>query len=226
MIPAPSYNQIDKILNEESFRLGGGIVPGVPRKTRTVGFILFDQSFNRDSIEDFVGNLDMINIHSGTHIHFFLCGVSKYGSNGGGARELGKLNGVVLYHNAEAAHSFVEAFEHNIPGWNYDLGFELVLVDVIENDLHKELDFNSSVFFKIEELIKVGVIDRPSDLFAKIVKFTRQGKFKNAAAFRDELRSLFGINWLKGLIFAMFPESVGRLARTEAALGGSASLPK
>ena len=226
MIPAPSYDQIDRILNEESFRLGNGFAEGVPYKTRTVGFILFDQSFGRASITDVVGNLDMLNIHSGTNIHFFLCGVSKFGPNDGGARELGELEGVTLYHNAEAAYSFARAFEREIPGWSYDLGFELVLVDVLEDGGRKKLDFRSAVFFKVEELIKVGIIERPSDLLGKLVKFSREGKFDNAAAFRDELRRIFGINWLKGLILAMFPKSVGKLARTQAALGGGASLPE
>jgi hypothetical protein len=57
MIPAPSYDQIDRILNEESFQLGHGFAEGVPRKTRTVGFILFGQDFGRNSIRDLVGNL-------------------------------------------------------------------------------------------------------------------------------------------------------------------------
>lgn len=226
MIPAPSYDQIDKILNKESFRLGHGFALGVPSKTKTVGFILFDQSFGRNSIKDLVENLDILDIHSGVDIHFFLCGVSKYGPNDSGAREIGELNGVTLYHNAQAAYSFVKAFEREIPGWNYDLGFELVLVDVLEKENRKTLDFRSSVFFKVEELIKVGIIERPSDLLGKLVKFAREGKFSNAAAFRDELRRVFGINWLKGLILAMFPKSVGKLARTEAALGGGASLPE
>lgn len=226
MIPAPSYDQIDRILNEENFKLGQHFAEGVPRKTRTVGFIIFDQNFGRNSIKDLVGNLDMINLHSGTDIHFFLCGISKFGSNDPGARELGEMNGVRLYHNAKAAYSFVKAFEREIPGWNYDLGFELVLVDVVENNNNRRLDFTSAVFFKVEELIKVGIVDRPSDLLGKLVKFAREGKFANAASFRDELRRAFGMNWLKGLILAMFPKSVGKLARTEAALGGGASLPE
>lgn len=226
MIPAPSYDQMDKILNEETFKLGRGFAEGVPRKTRTVGFILFDQNFGRNSIKDLVGNLDMLNLHSGTDIHFFLCGVSKFGPNNSGAQELGKLNGVTLYHNAKAVYSFVTAFEREIRDWTYDLGFELVLVDVSESGNNRQLDFSSAVFFKVEELIKVGIIDRPSDLLGKLVKFAREGNFENAAAFREELKRVFGMNWLKGLILAMFPKSVGKLARTHAALGGGASLPE
>jgi len=90
----------------------------------------------------------------------------------------------------------------------------------------RKLDFSSAVFFKIEELIKVGIIERPSELLGKLVKFARDGKFANAVAFREELRRSFGINWLKGLILAMFPKSVGKLARTQAALGGGAALPE
>ncbi|WP_043948368.1 hypothetical protein [Candidatus Phaeomarinobacter ectocarpi] len=226
MIAAPSYDHIDRILNEEELTSGRRFSLGIPKETGTVGFILFDQNFSRYPITDLVANLDMLHIYSGTDIHFFLCGVSQFGPSESGARELGELNGVTLYHNAEAAYSFVKAFEREIPGWNYDLGFELVLVDVVENNHIRTLDFNSSVFFKVEELIKVGIIERPSELFNKLVKFARDGNLSNAAAFRDELERVFGINWLKGLILAMFPKSVGRLARTKAVLGGSASLPE
>jgi len=224
MIPAPDYDHIDKILNEETFRLGHGFAEGVAKNTKTVGFILFDQAFERKSIEDVIRNLDMLNIHSGTDIHFFLCGVSKFGPNNSGSKEIGILNDVTLYHNAEAAYSFVKAFEKYIPGWEYDLGFDLILIDIIEDQHRNKLNFNSVVFFKVEELMKVGIIERPTELLGKIVKFSREGNFSNAAAFRDELRKVFGINWLKGLILAMFPKSVGKLARTAAALGGGASL--
>jgi hypothetical protein len=225
MIPAPSYDHIDQILNEESFKLDHGFAQGLPAKTQTVGFILFDQSYSRESIQDIIGNLDMLNIHSGTDIHFFLCGVSRYGPNESGARELGELDGATLYHNANTAYSFVRAFEREIPGWEYDLGFELVLVDVVEEGGNKKLNFASAVYFKVEELIKVGVVERPSDLLGKLVKFARQGDYENAAAFREELRRLFGINWLKGLLLAMFPKAAGKLARAEAALGGGSPLP-
>lgn len=225
MIPAASYKHIDNILNEESFKIGSGFASGLPENSRTVGFILFDQNFGQASITDVVGNLDMLNIHSGSYIHFFLCGVSKFGPNEPGARELGELDGVNLYHNAAALFSFVDAFEKEIPGWKYDLGFELVLVDVVEEMGRKRLNFSSSVYFKVDELIKVGIIERPSDLFGKLVKFSREGKLSNATAFRDELRRAFGVNWLKAMILAMFPKSVGKLTRTEAALGGGASLP-
>jgi len=103
MIPAPSYEQIDRILNEESFELGHGFAEGLPSSVKTVGFILFDQNFGRMSIKDVIGNLDMLNLHSGTDIHFYLCGVSKFGPNDNGAREIGTLDGVPMYHNAGAA---------------------------------------------------------------------------------------------------------------------------
>lgn len=226
VIPAPSYDQIDKILNEESFEFGRGYSFGVPKKTKTVGFILIDQNFERGSIKDIIGNIDMLNCHSGVDINFYLCGVSRYGANDNKGRELGELDGVKLYHNADATYSFIKAFERTIAGWNYDLGFEVVLIDLVESAGRKELNFQSAVFFKVEELIKIGIIERPSDLLGRIVKFARDGKFSKAAEFRDELRRVFGIDWVKALILAMFPKSLGKLARTQAALGGGASVPE
>ncbi len=224
MIPAPTYDQINRILNETRFELDLGTATSIPSTARTVGFILFDQNFDRYSISDFVRNLDTLHVRSGTSIHFFLCGVSMYGGNEPGARKLGELDGAELYHNAKAAHSFVAAFEQKVPGWNYDLGFELLLVDVVEEVGRKDLDFSSAVYFKVDELLKLGIIERPTQLFGKLVKFSLEGKFINAAAFRHELRSVFGGNWVKGLVLAMFPKSIRKLARAEAVLGGAAAV--
>lgn len=226
MIPAPTYDKINKILNGAHFEDSKGSFISIPPKTNTVGFILFDQSFNRFSVADFAANLNTLHLHSGTNMHFFLCGISMFGAKEPGARELGQLNGAKLYHNANAAHSFVKAFEQKILGWNYDLGFELILVDVLEKEGSKDLDFSSAVFFKVDELIKVGIIERPTQLVGKLVKFSREGKFKNAAAFRNELKVIFGINWVKGLLLAMFPKAIGKLARANAALGGAATGPE
>ena len=225
MIPAPSFDHIDKILNEEVFELERGYANGLPLTTKTVGFIIFDQNFHRGPIQDLIGNLDMINLNSGTDLHFFLCGVSKFGMNEPGAKELGEMNGVHLYHNAQATHSFIEAFEREIPSWSYNMGFDLILIDVKESNNQRNLDFSSAVYLKVEELIKLKIVERPSELLGKLVKFVRESRVRNAAQFRDELRSIFGTNWLKGLILAMFPKHVGKLARAEAVLVGGAATP-
>ena len=224
MILAPSFDHIHNMLNEESFRLEHGLAEGFPDKTKTVGFIIFDQNFYRFPIQDLIGNLDMLNLHSGTDIHFYLCGVSKYGTNEDGAKHLGELNGVSLYHNARASYSFVEAFEGNIPGWTYNLGFDLVLIDVKESCGQRELDFSSVVYFRVEELIKLNIVERPTELLGKLVKFAREGRVSTAAEFRDELRIMFGGKWFLGLILAMFPKRVRRLAHADIALlGGDAA---
>ena len=226
MVPAPSFEHLERLLNEETIQLEHGFAEGIPRETKTVGFIVFDQNFSRSPIRDLVENLDMLHRHSGTHMHFFLCGVSKFGPNDRTARELGKLNGVPLYHSASAAGSFITAFEREIPNWRYNLGFDLILVDVAETDGGRRLDYSSAVYFRIEELIKQGIIDRPSELLGKLVKFVRDSGVENAAGFKDELKSVFETNWLKALILAMFPKHVGKLARAEAVLGGGAAVPK
>ena len=225
MIPAPSFNHIHKILNEETFELERGIAKGLPLTTKTVGFIIFDQNFCLPPIQDLIGNLDMINLNSGVDLHFFLCGVSKYGMNEPGAKELGEMNGVKLYHNAQATHSFIEAFKRAIPGWDYNLGLDLILIDVKECNNQRNLDFSSAVYLKIEELIKLKIVERPSELLGKLVKFVRDGRVRNAAQFRDELRSIFGTNWLKAVILAMFPKHVGKLARAEAVFVGGTATP-
>ena len=225
MIPAPSFDHIDKILNEEAFELEHGTARGLPLTTNTVGFIVFDQNYRHSPIQDLIDNFDMLNLHSGPEMHFFLCGVSKYGMNEPGARELGEINKIRLYHNAQATHSFIRAFEREIPGWSYNIGFDLILIDVKETDHRRGLDFSSAVYFKVEELIKLKIVERPSELLGKLVKFTRERRVTSAVQFRNELRKTYETNWLMGFILAMFPKHVGKLARAEAVLFGGAATP-
>ena len=220
MIPAPHYRDIKKIIN------GEGRGKSFPSKARTVGFVIFNQNFDNPSLTNLIQNLDILNKHSGSYIHFFLCGVSRFGPNNRLGRELGELEGVTLYHNVEALYSFVEALEREIENWSYDLGFDLVLVDIVDIENESCLDFSSTVFFKIDELIKIGIIDSPSELFGKLVKFAKNGNFSSANEFRNKLRQSFGVHWVKALILAIFPKAVGQLARTEAVLGGGASIPE
>jgi hypothetical protein len=117
MIPAPSYKYIESLLNEDSFQVGNGFAFGISRDRNVVGFIFFDQNFKREPISDFIENIDMMNEYSGKFIHFFLPGVSMYGTNEGDvSKEIGTLKGVTLYHNAKAFWSFKDPFEDNIDG--------------------------------------------------------------------------------------------------------------
>lgn len=225
MLPAPSYDHIDNILNEESFMLDRGIAEGLPRATQTVGFILLDQNFHRDPLLDLISNLDMLNSYSESDLHFFLCGVSKFGMNENGAKDLGRIDGVQCFHNAQAALSFVKAFRREIPGWNYNMGLDLVLIDVSERNHRRCLNFSSAVYLKIDEVIRVGIVERPSELLGKLITFVQDGKVANAVEFRNELRGISRRNWLKDFFLAMFPDHVGTLARTDAILFGGATTP-
>ena len=228
MIPAASYDHIERILNEETVEIGHGTPEGFPASTKTVGFLIFDQDYARDSIRDLVGNLDMLNLHSGTHMHFFLCGVSKYAPNENedGGRELGKIGEAHLYHNARAVKTFVDAFEREIPGWRYEVGFDLVLVDVTEVGGRQRLDFSNAVYFKVDEFIRLGIVERPSGLIGKLIKFAREGRLTSAVEFRGELTRLFGVNWLQGLLLAMFPKQVRTLVRGGGVLFGGTAWPE
>lgn len=228
MIPARSFKEMEALLGTRGKFEDGHIARGVPLNAKTVGFLLFDQNFDRAAANDLVQNLDTLNLRSGTHIHFFLCGVSHYGRNGGESeatsKEFGRLNGTLLYHNARAAETFVDAFMKYMPGWDYDVGTELILVDLTTDGDGRRLDFTSAVYFKIDELIRVGIIDRPSELIGKVIKFARNSKLVSAKAFRTELRLVFGSNWIRGAILAMFPNSVKKLAQAQAVLGGGSAL--
>ena len=225
MLPAPSYDHIDKILNEETFYVNCGYVKGLPLETRTVGFIVFDQNFGREPVRDLISNLDMLNLRSGTKMHFFLCGVSKYGMNEEGAKALGRIKNVDCYHNARSALSFVTAFEREIPNWNFRPGLDLLLIDVKEHDHRRRLDFSSVIYLRVDEMIKAGLIERPTDLLNKLIEFAREGKVASAADFRNELRGLFGRNWIIGFILAMFPKHFRKLAQAEVVLLGGSSAP-
>lgn len=225
MLPAPSYEHIDKILNEESFIFEHGLAEGLPLKTLTVGFIVFDQNFDREPIRDLINNLDTLDLHTGTDMHFFLCGVSKFGKNEKRAKYIGQIKGAKCYHNARAAHSFIKAFQREIPGWNYNLGLELVLIDIHEHDHKRRLNFKSAVYLKIDEMIKIGMIERPSELLDKLTRLVQEGKAASAADFRSELTAVSRRNWLKGVLMAMFPNHIQTLAQGEAVLYGGTATP-
>lgn len=220
MIPALSYADVDQFLNNESFRAHNGFAEGLPSTASTVGFVLFDQNFEREPVTDIVRNLDMLNQHSGTAIHFFLCGISKFGRSEASAKNVGVLDNTRLFHNASAALSFAGEFKRRIPDWDYNLGFDLILIDVKSDGGHRTLDFDTPISFRVEELIKIGAIDRPTELFGKLIKFARDGEFESAARLRNHLREVFGLNWFMGLVVALFPKAVGELARAESVFRG------
>ena len=225
MLPAPSYDHMEEILNEESFTLKNGIAEGLPLTTQTVGFILFDQNFQRDPIQDLIANLEMLNSYSGSNLHFFLCGVSKFGKTESGARDLGTINGVQCYHNAEAAVSFAKVFRREIPSWRYNMGLDLIFIDVNERAHRRCLNFSSAVFLNIDEVIKRGIVERPSELIGKLITYVQDGRAANSVDFRKELTGAYRRNWIRAFFLKMFPDHVGELARTEAVLfGGSATL--
>ena len=226
MIPALTYEEVCKFLNDGNFRGAQGFPNWSNDKTKTIGFILFNQNFSQDSAIDIIANLDLLNERAGSAFHFFICGVSRYGTTEDGARPLGELKGVHLFHNAKCLMTFVEAFSENINNWNYNMGCEIILIDVNEIDNVMELQFDTAVYFKIDELIKADIISSPTDLFGKIIRFSEQSKLLSARSFKDELQSTFGANWIKGLLLGMLPSSIGKLARAQAALGGGAALPK
>ncbi|HWA90455.1 MAG TPA: hypothetical protein VG889_10495 [Rhizomicrobium sp.] len=225
MIPAPEYRHIDAILNKEWFDVGRHSAPGIPTDRSVVGFIFFDQSVTRQPVADFLDNINLINEHSGNIIHFFLPGVSLYSSNEGDhAVPLGQIHGTNAFHNSKAFMSFKREFEREIPQWKYDFGVDLVLVDVVLRGGRRVLDFDSAIFFKVEEFIRLKIVDRTTELLGKIIKFRRDAKLVTAKDARLLLQEQFGINWFKVLVLALFPKAIRDLARAQAVLGGGSAL--
>ena len=122
MIPAPSYKSINAMLNNDHIEIGIHPIPGIPKEVKVVCFLVFDQNYGTLSAKDLLSNLDFIHHRSGNSMYFFLCGVSQYGANDKKARSLGKLEGVELYHNAEATESFVKIFKKEIAGYDHQVG--------------------------------------------------------------------------------------------------------
>ena len=205
--------------------MGHGHARGIPFDHKVVGFIFFDQNIQRPAASDFLANLSLLNEHSGQVIHFFLPGVSLYGPNDGDhAVQIGTLDGANAFHNTKAFISFKRQFENELPQWRYDLGVELVMIDVVETSGIRMLDFNSAVFFKVEEFIKLEIVDRTTELLTKIIKFQRESSLDTARDTKLALQAQFGINWFKGLVLAMFPKAIRDLARAQAVLGGGSAI--
>ena len=225
MIPAPDYSHIELLLNQEHFSIGHHHANGIPARHNVVGFVFFDQSIKRPAVSDFLDNLSLLNEHSGELIHFFLPGISLFGPNSrDNAVQIGKINGNDAYHNTRAFMSFKIEFEQKLPQWQYDFGVELVMMDVIEIAGKRHLDFDSAVFIKVEEFIRLKIIDRTTELFTKIIRFRRESKLMTARDTKIALQTQFGVNWFKGLVLAMFPRAIQDLARAQAVLGGGSAL--
>ncbi len=225
MLPAPDYKYIDAILNEAWFDVGHHRAQGIPAGRNVIGFIFFDQSVKRPPVSDFLDNINLLNEHSGSPIHFFLPGVSLYETNEGDhAVALGEIQGTPAYHNAKAFMSFKKEFEERIPQWKYNFGVDIVLVDAIHIDGRRTLDFNSAIFFKVEEFIHLKIVGRTTELLGKIIEFRREEKLATAKDAKLLLEEQFGINWFKGLVLALFPKSLQQMAKAQAVLGGGSAL--
>lgn len=221
MVPAPSFEYIERILNDEFFKIGQNYVEGIKTNNNVVGFVFFDQNFKRAPITDFIENIDLLNKHSGKNIHFFLPGISFYGSNAGDkSKEVGSLNKAIIYHNARAFDSFRMEFEHRIPSWKYGYGVDIVLIDVIDVGGVRQLDFESAIFFKVEELIREGIVDKTSELIGKIIKYRTDSGLQRVREIQNAMTSAFKEDWLKAFILSMFPKSISSLARGQAVLAG------
>lgn len=227
MIPAPSYQYITTLLNQDWVKIGNNDAPGIPKKGNIVGFIFFDQNFKRPPLADFIENIDILNNESGKYIYFFLPGVSMYGSNEGeSSKEMGKLNGVAIYHNSEAFVSFKSEFEDKIRNWKYTGGVDIVLIDVIESEGGRSLDFDSAIFFKVDEFINLHLVERTFELITKIIKFRKNNGISTARELKKEMEKVFGTNWVKALILSFFPKSLSDLARVNAVLAGGSAVQK
>jgi hypothetical protein len=225
LLPAPDYKYINAMLNEPWFDVGRHPAKGIPAGRNVIGFVFFDQSVKRQPVTDFLDNINLLNEHSGNLIHFFLPGVSLYGANEGDhAVSLGEIHGISAYHNAKAFMSFKEEFERRIPQWKYNFGVDIILVDVVELNGKRALDFSSAIFFKVEEFIQLKIVDRTTELLGKIIKFRRDAKLATAKDAKLLLQEQFGINWFKGLVLALFPKSIREMAKAQAVLGGGSAL--
>lgn len=220
MIPAPSYEDVDALLNKSTIEIGGHPIPGVPQNARTVCFLLFDQNYDAKCINDMLANLDFLHCRSGENMYFFLCGVSQYGANSKTVRSLGTLQGAELYHNAEATESFAKTFRKEIDGYRHKVGLDLVLVDIRGESPNRNLDFDSSIYLNLDKLVDLDIAKSPSEIIDSLSEFSGAGKLYTAASFRDEMKAKAGINWIKEFILSIFPNAVKKLAQTQAALGG------
>lgn len=219
MIPAPHYSQMNKILNDLSFE------PSVPTKHNVVGFIFIDQNIKRPEVSDLLSNLSLLDEISGEMIHFFLCGVSLYDKNDGDdAIEIGTVGGAPAFHNTKASVSFQNEFEKQIETWRYNLGVDVVMMDVISVDGRRVLDFSSAIFFKIDEFIKLKLVDRTTEFLRTLIRFRQDSKLNRAKDAKLALREKFGINWFKGLVLSLFPKKVQDMVRLEVVLGGGSPL--
>lgn len=228
MVPAPAFEELTKMLNSDrTIWNDSGPLSVFSDNVKIIGFVFFGQDFEKEPARGVLKNIDLLNEHSGEHIHFLLAGFSRFGPNSDerNAPKVCDLEGVPIYFNPRAFNTFREEFTRRIDGWDFDYGMDLILLNVRREKPVRVLDFGGAIYFKLDEMVKIGVCDNASQILGKITNFMEDNKIDDVDQIRKLFEDGFGRNWIKALILDLFPASIGKLARAKAVLGGGRALP-
>lgn len=216
MIPAPALDEIDLMLNEKAPWGVSGPLTRIGEKIRVLGFIFVPPDAADSNVANLLYNINLLHKDSGNNFHFILVGVSQFS----GERAVGKIDDVNIYYNSGNFSEFRESMEKKLEGWRYDYSLEIVFIDIVGEAPNRSLNFDSAIYFKIDEIVKSGICDNASQFLGKIIKLSRDSKFMSVKDILRFFQSQFGVNWIKALILSAFPRSIQKLARVSAVLGG------
>lgn len=216
MIPAPSLDEIAKMLNEDHPWGKSGPLTPIDKKINVLGVLLIPPDTAERNTSNLLHNIELLSKDSGTRFHFLLVGISQYG----GDREVGQLGGRRIFFNEDKFSEFCKDLERKIPRWHYDYTLELLLFDLRGEQPNRSINFESYINFKLSELIEADIFENPAQFLGKIIKLARESNLDSVGDIRGHFQSQFGVNWVKAIILSLFPKSIQKLARVNAVLGG------
>ena len=220
MVPAPTYAKILTMLGEarpgEAF--GGQL--SIPEGNRVLGILFFSENLGHPQVQDIVSNIDSLNHRSGSHIQFLMAGLSR----GDGSKLLFELDGNGIFFNTGDFWNLVDEMQARVAGWQFDFGVDLLLVDIEGQAPGRSLNYRDAIYFKLDELVKQGICVSASQALDRVIQLSRETALFSTRDITAKFQATSRGNWFKAMLLKMFPDSVGRLARIEAVLGGGRAI--
>lgn len=158
MIVAPS---IEQILKEKR------------RNPKAICCILFAPKFVSSGFNNIISRFGYLDKRTGENLNVYCIGYGSYWNDEYAPDR--EDAGIVKHSDGEkinvqfSQEKFAECVEklEEITSWKYSGGTELIL-------LNSDFDFSNCIIFRIDEMIKDGIIDFPGELFEALVRISRK----------------------------------------------------
>lgn len=186
MVPTPSYDDLNRMFNEDRPRTPEGFLVTVDEIIDTIAFIFISPDIGDRMISSLSNSIHNLHHDSGRKFHFLLPGISKYS----GDKVVSNIDGWDLYYQTRKFIEFCREFENRIPNWKYDYGIDLILIDLIGRKPDRNLDFDSAEIIKVDQAVRLGLVSSPAQLLGRVIRISSEGAI-GAASMRTQLEQTY-----------------------------------